>query len=83
MKNLKITLTLVITAFLLSCTNDSLSDSDCDLVYSQRNQLSDAIELLQEQYDDEEIDDQSYQDQYNHLWNQIYALEESNPDCFF
>lgn len=83
MKNLKITLTLVITVFLLSCTNESLSDSDCDLAYSQRDQLADAIELLQEQYDDGEIAEETYQDQYNHLWNQVYALEEANPDCFF
>ena len=83
MKNRHLFIIVFSLISLVACGSDSLDDTQCQKVFDERSEITEQIEQLQRQYDRGEIDAINYQIQYDLLWEQIFSLEENNPECFF
>ena len=78
----QIKLPLIIAALVLlsNCTEDN---DYCETIFNQREELEKDLDDLNRLLKNQEIDQETFDEEYQQIWTEIYVLEENNPDCYY
>ena len=76
-------LVFLAVSLLSSCTVEVVDDYGyCDRIYRERELLFSELDLINADYSDGYIDDQTYDYNFGFVEGQIYQLELDFPECF-
>ncbi len=83
MNKANVILVFLAVSLLSSCTVEVVDDYGyCDTIYREREILYSELDLINADYLDGYIDDQTYDYSFGFVEGQIYQLELDFPECF-